>query len=249
MLLLTHSLGTYNETSTQWWYEDTDFVEPTDAELGVTDELQSRFASFAKTGSPNNNVYTGWPEVPFTGANSNGAATRVSQFFFPLNQGGYVQNSASLLAAGAPVDRCSAFPNFRPFSVITESPSYASYIVGMDFSGNPTRGSFAGFLPCFEAARREGLLIAAHVGEIDHEADTDAILSFRPERLGHALLLTTAQKSRLSTKPIPIEICPTSNLKTLQLDNLQAHPTMAQWLRLSYPISISTDDSVEMEIG
>jgi len=52
--LLTQSLGTYNETSTQWWYEDTDFVEPTDAELGVTDELQSRFASFAKTGSPNN---------------------------------------------------------------------------------------------------------------------------------------------------------------------------------------------------
>ena len=48
------SLGTYNETSTQWWYEDTDFVEPTDAELGVTDELQSRFASFAKTGIPNN---------------------------------------------------------------------------------------------------------------------------------------------------------------------------------------------------
>lgn len=123
--LLIHSLGTYNETSTQWWYEDTDYDEPTDSELGVTDELQSRFASFAKTGRPNNNVYTGWPEVPFTGANSNGAATRVSQFFFPLNQGGYVQNSASLLAAGAPVDRCSAFPNFRPFSVITESPSYA----------------------------------------------------------------------------------------------------------------------------
>ena len=43
-----------------------------------------------------------------------------------------------------------------------------SYIVGIDFSGNPTKGSFGDFLPAFEAARAAGLQIAVHVGEIVH---------------------------------------------------------------------------------
>ena len=65
-------------------------------------------------------------------------------------------------------------------------------IVGVDFSGNPTRGSFADYLPAFEAARAAGLKVAVHAGEVEHEADTQAILAFRPERLGHALVLSPA---------------------------------------------------------
>ena len=86
--------------------------------------------------------------------------------------------------------------------------------------------------------------------QVDHHADTQSILQFRPDRLGHALLLSAADLVALEKLPIPIELCPTSNMKTLGLHSLRAHPTMARLVRSrrslgreGYPVSISTDDS------
>lgn len=45
------------------------------------------------------------------------------------------------------------------------------------------------------------------------------------------------------TRPIPIEVCPTSNSLTLSLPGLRHHPTLAPWLQLGYPFAICTDDS------
>lgn len=122
MLFFLHRLGTYNETSTQFWYNDTTFVPPTETELAVSKELMARWTSFAKTGDPNNNNYRGWEAVPFTGANRDGRATEISQFYFSLNQRGFMSNSAS---KDAVIDRCSAFPNWSPFAMITETPTYS----------------------------------------------------------------------------------------------------------------------------
>ncbi|KAL1504728.1 hypothetical protein AB1Y20_008506 [Prymnesium parvum] len=118
-----------------------------------------------------------------------------------------------------------------------------AYVVGLDFSGNPTRGRFAEFTRAFEEARRAGLRTTVHTAEVEDAADTDAILAFRPDRLGHALTLTPTQLARLRAAPIPIELCPTSNKKTLGLANLTCHPTLRTLLEDDYPISISTDDS------
>ena len=46
----------------------------------------------------------------------------------------------------------------------------------------------------------------------------------------------------LEAAPIPIELCPTSNMKTLRLSSLAAHPTLRRWIEGGYPVSISTDD-------
>ena len=46
----------------------------------------------------------------------------------------------------------------------------------------------------------------------------------------------------LEASPIPIELCPTSNMKTLRLSSLADHPTLRRWIEGGYPVSISTDD-------
>ena len=46
----------------------------------------------------------------------------------------------------------------------------------------------------------------------------------------------------LEAAPIPIELCPTSNMKTLRLSSLAEHPTLRRWIEGGYPVSISTDD-------
>lgn len=72
-------------------------------------------------------------------------------------------------------------------------------IVGLDFSGNPLGGKFEDFSPLFDTARERNLGITLHAAELKElsdsvdpvtdEDDTESILNFRPERIGHALHL------------------------------------------------------------
>ena len=81
--------------------------------------------------------------------------------------------------------------------------------------------------------------------------EAKTILNFRPDRLGHALLLPPPLQTILSEKKIPIESCPTSNVMTLELakhysgsllEGLKKHPQLKNWLEQKHPISIGTDD-------
>ena len=141
------------------------------------------------------------------------------------------------------------------------------FIVGVELGGNPTKNDFRDFQAVFERARKAGLPVAIHCGEVpcaeNDEPDENsaltkayeeamAILKFKPERLGHALLLPDAAMRQLLTDPIPIEACPTSNTMTLELNShhggslvngLRMHPRLKMWLDTDYPISLNTDDS------
>jgi len=99
-------------------------------------------------------------------------------------------------------------------------------VVGLDFSGNPLVSSFRAFEAHFERARAAGLKCSIHVGEkADDAADLDAVLGrFRPERIGHVVCLEPRHTDMLLQNPIPIEICPTSNLKTKIVQQLEQHP-------------------------
>lgn len=150
---------------------------------------------------------------------------------------------------------------------IEMSRSGQKIIVGVELGGNPTRNDFRMFEPAFEMARKEGLPIAIHCGELpmgSNEFEKDpallkayqeaaSIIQFKPNRLGHALLLSDSLMETLSQQQsIPIECCPTSNVMTLELalhhegnliDGMKMHPQLGKWLKNGYPISINTDDS------
>eukprot|EP01047_Picozoa_sp_COSAG01_P027870 COSAG01_NODE_1854_length_9053_cov_2.566499_6_plen_494_part_00 len=127
--------------------------------------------------------------------------------------------------------------------------SGSGLVVGLDFSGNPHSGRFADFRSVFEEAReRYGLPLTAHVGELPDHADTAATIEFGPERYGHAVagmspallaaLVGGDQKRSQGNAGAgggggAVEICPTSNLRTLELaaGDYGAHPTLGYWLR------------------
>ena len=70
---------------------------------------------------------------------------------------------------------------------LTLTRTLTRYVVGIDFSGNPTVSGFAQFAEAFAAARGAGLHAVVHAAEVANDADTDAILAFRPDRLGDTL--------------------------------------------------------------
>lgn len=74
--------------------------------------------------------------------------------------------------------------------------------------------------------------MTVHCGEIPDGPDFLKVIAFRPERLGHAVVLSDeVRELLLSLVPhIPIEVCPTSNLRTLALSAHREHPTVQGWI-------------------
>jgi len=66
---------------------------------------------------------------------------------------------------------------------------YGPYCVGVDLSGDPTRGDLPPFLPILQGAREAGLKIAIHCGETMNVREAEAVLDFHPDRLGHMAVM------------------------------------------------------------
>jgi adenosine deaminase len=116
----------------------------------------------------------------------------------------------------------------------------------VDLGGNPTKQDFQMFAPLFSKARSAGLKVTLHCGEVPSGVTEDenggetnamdddakmisrqgmitrfneavAVLDFKPDRLGHAMLLPSNLQERIVQEKIPVETCPTSNVMTLEL--------------------------------
>lgn len=116
-------------------------------------------------------------------------------------------------------------------------------VVGVEVSGDPSGGpSFGSFAPLLGEARACGLGTSVHVGEVWRPRDTrEVCVDFRPDRLGHAVLLEPDVRRALERAPIPVEVCPTSNVRTVPGLSLSSHP-FGVWEAAGYPLAVCTDD-------
>lgn len=91
------------------------------------------------------------------------------------------------------------------------------YIVGVDLSGHSQRpeSEFSRFEGVLERARASGLKLTIHFAEHFDDDEAQRILSFGPDRVGHACCLSDALYERMVAMRIPIEVCLTSNVYTL----------------------------------
>jgi len=140
------------------------------------------------------------------------------------------------------IDRSSTLK--EAFDTVELAKQYKDQgVVGIDFSGNPLKNGFDVFMPAFERARSYGLKTTVHVAEIwQSELDTLNIVNFHPDRLGHGVCLSALAEKMLHERPIPIEICPTSNIKTRIASSFDQHP-FGEFVKRKYPVVICTDDS------
>jgi len=141
----------------------------------------------------------------------------------------------------------------QPVSVAEQTVDIAlrfpDIVVGIDFAGNPTQGTFADFVSVFSRAKGHGLFITVHTSEIRGvEDETDAIVNFRPHRVGHFLFPTEEQIRIVREAGICIESCPTSNICALSgkspVDgDMNNHSILERFIRdPDGMISICTDD-------
>jgi aminodeoxyfutalosine deaminase len=102
----------------------------------------------------------------------------------------------------------------------------------------------AQFAPYFDAARAAGLHSVPHAGETTGpETIWDALHHLGAERIGHGIsaVRDPGLLAYLAEHGIPLEVCPTSNLRTRAVAALGEHP-LPLLVEAGVPVSINSDD-------
>ncbi|WP_132124484.1 adenosine deaminase [Actinocrispum wychmicini] len=100
------------------------------------------------------------------------------------------------------------------------------------------------FAEQFTRARDAGLRCLPHAGETTGpESVWAAVNDLHAERVGHGT--TAAEDPRLvahlAEHGIPVEVCPTSNIRTRAVDTLARHP-LPRLVEAGVPVTLATDD-------
>ena len=124
---------------------------------------------------------------------------------------------------------------------------YPDIVVGVDFSGDPTKGDAKEFVPLLKKAKARGLFISVHMAETNNLEDSKTLLAAEPDRLGHAFFVhpnfggSNELFNHVVDKNIPVEICLTSNLQGGLCISYEEHP-LKFWLECNHPVVLCTDD-------
>jgi len=116
--------------------------------------------------------------------------------------------------------------------------------VGITIGGAEHQFPPAQFEPIYRRAREAGLRLSVHAGEAaGPESVWDAIRILGAERIGHGVrsIEDPALVDYLAEHRIPLEICPTSNIRTGVYASREKHP-LKRLFDAGVPITLSTDD-------
>lgn len=100
------------------------------------------------------------------------------------------------------------------------------------------------FKPYFDLARANGLRSVPHAGETTGpQTIWDALTELGAERIGHGIAAVQDPKllDHLAGRGIPLEICPTSNVRTRAVPEISQHP-LPILVKAGVPVSINSDD-------
>lgn len=117
-------------------------------------------------------------------------------------------------------------------------------VIGIGLGGNESQFSAREFETVFRVARGHGFHVVAHAGEAaGPESIWEAVQILNVERVGHGIraIEDASLLDYLKTKQIPLEICPTSNIKTRVVNSLLAHP-LKDMYRQGLLVTINSDD-------
>jgi aminodeoxyfutalosine deaminase len=117
-------------------------------------------------------------------------------------------------------------------------------VVALGLGGLEVGHSFERIAPWFEKARAAGLHVAPHAGETaGPESVWGAVRVLGAERIGHGVRAVedSALVSYLADRRIPLEVCPTSNVRLGVYPDLAAHP-LPRLHAAHVPMTVNSDD-------
>ncbi|GAB2829853.1 adenosine deaminase [Lentzea nigeriaca] len=162
---------------------------------------------------------------------------------------GLESGRAAAAALGVELAWCFDIPGEKGLVAARETLAFAlnerpEGLVSFGLGGPETGVGRAQFAPFFAAAREAGLHCVPHAGETTGpETIWSALRDLKAERIGHGTSCVDdpALLAHLALKGIPLEVCPTSNVRTRQVASIEAHP-VRRMLEAGVVVTVNTDD-------
>jgi adenosine deaminase/aminodeoxyfutalosine deaminase len=116
-------------------------------------------------------------------------------------------------------------------------------VLGLGIGGDEARGPVKDFQAIFEWAKRQGLHLAPHAGEIAGPQSVWDALECGAERIGHGIrsIDDPVLVRHLADHRIPLEVCISSNVRTGAVTSLREHP-VRRLFDAGVPVTLNTDD-------
>lgn len=117
-------------------------------------------------------------------------------------------------------------------------------IVGLGLTGIEETMPVADFVPYAEAARRLGLGLEVHAGEMGPPSSVwESLDVLHADRIGHgvAAIRDQALIDRYAREQTVLDVCPSSNVKIGEYPSLEAHPMTTFW-SAGVNFNVSSDD-------
>ena len=125
-------------------------------------------------------------------------------------------------------------------------------LLGIGLGGAERGNNCAKYKSVFALARRKKLHVVAHAGEeVESKSIWEAINVLGTERIGHCTSAMYDQEliKYLVEKPIPVEICPTSNVITKKyVRTLSEHP-LRTFFDSGLNVTLNTDDPILFDVN
>lgn len=131
----------------------------------------------------------------------------------------------------------------RVFRKAAEMRRQYPSIVGIGLGGDERRTGSEPFRALYARARDAGLRLTNHAGETTGPEALWEALSIGSERIGHALsaIRDEALLKHLQSRRIPLELNPTSNVRTGVCPSFAAHP-LRQYFDSTLLVTLNSDD-------
>lgn len=117
-------------------------------------------------------------------------------------------------------------------------------VCALGLAGREVGRDAAALAPVFTYVRDAGLPRALHAGEtVGPESIWDALTTLHADRIGHGVRVVEDPKllELLYAMQVPLEICPTSNVRLGLYPDMAAHPVRTLW-RSGLYLTINSDD-------
>jgi adenosine deaminase/aminodeoxyfutalosine deaminase len=116
-------------------------------------------------------------------------------------------------------------------------------LIGIGLGGDERQRGSAPFKEHYAKAARAGLRLTNHAGETTGPEAIREALEIESERIGHALSLIHDPQlmEELRAKQIPLELNPSSNVRTGQCANFAAHP-LRRYFDAGLLVTLNSDD-------
>jgi aminodeoxyfutalosine deaminase len=131
----------------------------------------------------------------------------------------------------------------RVFLKAAEMRANYPSIVGIGLGGDERQAASAPFRALYAEAARAGLRLTNHAGETTGPEAIWEALSIGSERIGHALsaIQDSALLQELKTRRVPLELNPTSNVRTGVCSSFAAHP-LRRYFDAGLLVTLNSDD-------